>query len=194
MPKIAENILAENEKLRGLLREFAGSYRARQPEELLSRTDAALSHQTEPECSWPTCECALDLDKCKVRQAEPATAQDEREAVEVVGWVDPENIERMKRRDLCGFMIEEREDSRRSCAVMTVAQHERIVASLTRPAQTGQQPEQSGLVEALEWIVSADWQSSETATDFAISQAKGFLIQKIKQRARDALSAQGGAK
>ncbi|QIW89252.1 hypothetical protein 8P_051 [Pseudomonas phage 8P] len=52
--------------------------------------------------------------------------------------------------------------------------------------------EQSALVEALEWIVSADWQSSETATDFAISQTKGFLIQQIKQRARDALSARGG--
>lgn len=51
----------------------------------------------------------------------------EREAVEVVGWVDPKNIERMKGRELCGFTIEGNEDSSRSCAVMTVAQHQRIL-------------------------------------------------------------------
>lgn len=54
------------------------------------------------------------------------------EEVEVTGWVDPENIKRMKRRDLCGFMIEEKEDSRRSCALMTVAQHNRIVSALQK--------------------------------------------------------------
>ena len=69
-------------------------------------------------------------DKQSLTVAEQS-APGEVEEVEVVGWVDPENIERMKRRDLCGFMIEEKEDSRRSCAVMTVAQHQRIVAAIS---------------------------------------------------------------
>lgn len=38
--------------------------------------------QGEAVCDWPTCECALDLDKCKVQSVEPAPAQDEREAFE----------------------------------------------------------------------------------------------------------------
>ena len=42
-----------------------------------------LAASTEQEvCDWPTCECALDLDKCKVQSVEPAPAQDEREAFE----------------------------------------------------------------------------------------------------------------
>lgn len=48
-------------------------------------------------------------------------------------------------------------------------------------------PDVRGLVEALEQIVEADWHSSETATDFAISQDKGLLIAKIKRAAKAAL-------
>lgn len=47
-PAIAEHVMEENEKLRGLLREYAGPYRARQSDELLARTDVALSQQAEP--------------------------------------------------------------------------------------------------------------------------------------------------
>lgn len=47
--------------------------------------------------------------------------------------------------------------------------------------------ERDRLKTALEGIVAADWSSSETATDFAISQTKGFLISQMKQLARAAL-------
>jgi hypothetical protein len=45
------------------------------------------------------------------------------------------------------------------------------------------------LIAALELIVSANWSSSETATDFALSQTGGFLISQMKEIARDALAA-----
>lgn len=43
---------------------------------------AQPAQQGEAVCDWPTCECALDLDKCKVQSVEPAPAQDGREAFE----------------------------------------------------------------------------------------------------------------
>lgn len=73
------------EQARGLLREAQPYVTARavgpmETSHLLSRIRASLSQQAEPECDWPTCECALDPDKCKVQTVEPAPAQDEREA------------------------------------------------------------------------------------------------------------------
>lgn len=47
--------------------------------------------------------------------------------------------------------------------------------------------ERDVLKGALERIVAAEWSSSETATDFAISQTKGFLIWEMKKIARAAL-------
>lgn len=47
--------------------------------------------------------------------------------------------------------------------------------------------ERDRLRDALEQIENATWSSSETATDFAISQAKGFLIGKMKRIASAAL-------
>jgi len=47
--------------------------------------------------------------------------------------------------------------------------------------------ERDRLREALEQIENANWSSSETATDFAISQAKGLLIGKMKRIAAAAL-------
>lgn len=47
--------------------------------------------------------------------------------------------------------------------------------------------ERDRLREALEQIENANWSSSETATDFAISQAKGLLIGKMKRIASAAL-------
>ena len=41
-------------------------------ERALEAQVAALSQQAEPECEWPTCECALEPERCK--QAEPAPA------------------------------------------------------------------------------------------------------------------------
>ena len=47
--------------------------------------------------------------------------------------------------------------------------------------------ERDRLREALEGITAASWSGSETATDFAISQSKSFLISKMKELARAAL-------
>ena len=47
--------------------------------------------------------------------------------------------------------------------------------------------ERDRLRDALEGIVAASWSGSETATDFAISQSKSFLISKMKELARAAL-------
>jgi hypothetical protein len=48
--------------------------------------------------------------------------------------------------------------------------------------------ERDRLRDALQQIVDAEWSSSETATDFALSQTKGMLISRIKGIAREALS------
>lgn len=47
--------------------------------------------------------------------------------------------------------------------------------------------ERDRLADALKEIDAADWSSSESATDFAISQTKGLLIGKMKRIARAAL-------
>lgn len=93
-------------------------------------------------------------------QAETAPAQDEREAPEVVAWLrewkagnrggtDPglckTSLDGLRKR--LGADAEIVSDE----PLMTVAQHERIVASLTRPAQTEQQPDG----EAFEIVASA---------------------------------------
>lgn len=51
------------------------------------------------------------------------------EAVEVVGYINPENIDRVKSGEWRGFMVEDEADERRTCAVMTVAQHQRLMAA-----------------------------------------------------------------
>lgn len=53
------------------------------------------------------------------------------------------------------------------------------------------QPEQSGLMDALERIIAADWSCEPYATDRDVSQLKGDLIREIKSIARAALSTQG---
>ena len=47
--------------------------------------------------------------------------------------------------------------------------------------------ERDRMAEALKSIDEAYWSSSESATDFAISQAKGLLIGKMKRIAAAAL-------
>ena len=47
--------------------------------------------------------------------------------------------------------------------------------------------ERDRMAKALKEIDAADWSSSESATDFAISQTKGLLIGKMKRIARAAL-------
>lgn len=74
--------LAENERLRGLLDGVRKLTKSQRMDNLVwsmheGRIKAALSQQAEPVCDWPTCECALDPDKCKVQSVVPAPAQDE---------------------------------------------------------------------------------------------------------------------
>jgi reverse gyrase len=61
-----------------------------------------------------------------------------------------------------------------------------------RTANQRLEGEVKALREALEQIEKDDWQSSQTATDFAISQTKGMLISRMKQTARAALRGNGG--
>lgn len=69
-------------------------------------------------------------------QAEPAPAQDEREAPQVVARLHESPAALFPATELTelGVRVTGTHD------LMTVAQHERIVASLTRPAQTAPQP------------------------------------------------------
>lgn len=103
------NTREENEKLRALLREIRPTIPRDVLELWCKDRDSALSQQTEP--------------------VEPAPAQDEREAVVVVGYAY--NLESGAYSQYPGADWS---------ALMTVAQHERIVAALSRPAQTEQQP------------------------------------------------------
>ncbi|HAR04300.1 MAG TPA: hypothetical protein DCR72_01770 [Pseudomonas sp.] len=63
----------------------------------------------------------------------------------------------------------------RDSAFELIAEHEALLAERDRMAK------------ALKEIDAADWSSSESATDFAISQTKGLLIGKMKRIARAAL-------
>jgi len=60
---------AENDRLRGLL-EAALYYVPSNKTELRTLIDNALSQQAEPDCDWPTCECALQPERCK--QCDPS--------------------------------------------------------------------------------------------------------------------------
>jgi len=70
---------------------------------------------------------AFAADALRESIAQPA----EVECVEIIGYVNPENIERMKHGELCGYMIEAKEDKRRSCAVMTVESHLAALSAVT---------------------------------------------------------------
>lgn len=102
------------------------------------------------ECGCP--DCGSSLIDCP--ETEPAPAQDEREAPQVVAWlswvpgydgdVDSRQAhftekEARSRIEFISPFLED-VDEARADALMTVAQHERIVAALTHSAQTEQQP------------------------------------------------------
>lgn len=114
----------EVEKLRGLLTTLRISLN-------LDDTEYGLSQQEKRKM-------AADIDAALSQPVEPAPAQDEREAPEVVAipccskdgdwYIDALHPSRLGEH---GYLAEGDE-------LMTVAQHERIVAALTRPAQTEQ--------------------------------------------------------
>lgn len=161
---------AEVARLRGLLRELRDiTSEYAWDADLEARVDAALPQQPEPECRCSMRE-RLVGDGCSIcnpelaaelEDDEPAPAQQEREAPQVVatailgglfhGGSGPElgeiDIE------VCTPALEaiqcETVDGSDDVflPLMTVAQHERIVAALTRPVQTEQQPERSGLAQ-----------------------------------------------
>ncbi len=121
---------AENDRLRGLLRELREitSEYARDAD-LESRVDAAISQQAEP--------------------LEPATAQDEREAPTVeeptiVAYGDPKAFKNLRIDGHKGAPYNHEwmwaAAAPGLVPMIELDQHKRIVAALTRPAQTEQQP------------------------------------------------------
>lgn len=111
------------------------------------------------------CECVA-----AANETEPAPAQDEREAVQVVGYHQP-NRNALEHADTVTFP--ELYD-----ALMTVAQHERIVAALTRPAQTEQKPKYGTYTtnpgESLMGIANRELRSSDRWTDIRDLNAHTF--------------------
>lgn len=138
-PAVAEHVMEENERLRGLLEELHPYVRGCSSE-LWDRYHAALSKQSDPADTYTAVDMATAAAQgFRDGQAavEPAPAQDEREAPEVVAVLYKSGD--VLTAEECGIALE-------VCAkvetpLMTVAQHERIVASLTRPAQTEQRPD-----------------------------------------------------
>ncbi len=63
---------------------------------------------------------------------------------------------------------------------MTVSQHERIVAALTRPAQTEQQPEQSGkfaMHQRVRKTSGSEWQGSICGTYSTALTPEGYAVE-----------------
>lgn len=128
---------AENEKLRGLL-EAALYYVPSNKTELRTLIDAALSQKAEPTDTYTAVEMATAAAQgFRDGQAavEQAAAQDEREAVE--RFSPTTSVPHCGRASEVEAYMTEDDDGE----YMTVSQHERIVAALTRPAQTEQQPD-----------------------------------------------------
>lgn len=164
---------AENEGLRGLLTTLRVSlnlddteYGLSQQEKraLAAEIDAALSQQPEPDCDWPTCECALQPERCRQcdpsptdtftavdmatasaqgfrdgqAAVEPAPAQDEQHHVVIPPMVEFD--------DMVNRLFELDADARKYCArhwllSMWKATLNRVCElNAARPAQTEQQP------------------------------------------------------
>ncbi|WP_312141284.1 hypothetical protein [Stutzerimonas nitrititolerans] len=138
-PAVTEHVMEENARLREVLRCIADLPMDRCSTENDYRLSAAkaialgaLSQQAEPTDTFTAVDMATAAAQgFRDGQAavEQAAAQDVREAVVVVGWLGGN-----------GLHSEEKEATGAPFPLMTVAQHERIVASLTRPEQTEQQP------------------------------------------------------
>ena len=155
-PAIAGHVMEENDKLRELLRDCRMIVREVGYPKLAASIDAALSQQAEPTDTYTAVDMATAAAQgFRDGQAavEQDTAQDEQEAPVVVatailggiyqGGSGPElgeiDIE------VCTPALEELQCETVNSyddvflPLMPVAQHERIVAALTRPAQTEQQ-------------------------------------------------------
>lgn len=102
--------------------------------------DVALSQQPEPTDTFTAVDMATAAAQgFRDGQAavEPAAAQDERELPEVVAWL---NKETQSVTTHPVQVMDWDDESEPVESLMTVAQHERIVAALACPAQTEQQP------------------------------------------------------
>lgn len=141
---------AENDRLRGLLREVIACQSAHYGDgcglhlsmiTLAGRIKDALSQQPEQTETFTAVDMATAAAQAfRDGQAavEQAPVQDEREAVE--RFSPTTSVPHCGRAyEVEAYMTEDDDGE-----YMTVSQHERIVAALTRPAQTEQQPEQSG--------------------------------------------------
>lgn len=125
---------AENDRLRGLLRELREiTSEYAWDADLEARVDATLSQQAEPTDAFTAVDMATAAAQgFRDGQAavEQAAAQDEREAVE--RFSPTTSVPHCGRASEVEAYMTDDDDGE----YMTVAQHERIVASLTRSAQT----------------------------------------------------------
>lgn len=163
---------AENERLRGLLHGAHDTIR-NLAEDLdededefqatigqIAEIELALGHQqTGPECEWPTCECALEPERCK--QCDTSTA-DTYTAVDMAtaaaqGFRDEQAaVEPAAAQDERKTIIV---NLQRECARLGALTNELEQRLATRPAQTEQQPVamvQKGLPELLESVRLSD--------------------------------------
>lgn len=118
------------------------------------QTRAALA-QPSPHCS--TCndtaligDLPLECPDCCGMELQPSPVP-ELERPEVVGYCDPNHIQRMRDDQITGFMVHEEKGVYTCEPLMTVAQHERILrkAQFAPVAQAGRVPEV--LLEAIKW-------------------------------------------
>ena len=169
---------AENEAMRAALEEVlaAAGGRHLRPWLAIEAARAALSQQAEPTDTFTAVDMATAAAQgFRDGQAavEQAAAQDEREAVEVVAWLNKVTRNATTRPVQVWDWDDEGEPVE---ALMSVAQHERIVAALSaRPAQTEQQP--------FGWVTE-DYLTDKSATtyDQVVAdrwRAKGWPVREI---------------
>lgn len=117
---------------------------------------------------------ARHLEEIGRRLADPAPAQDDREAVE--RFSPTTSVPHCGRASEVEAYMTEDDDGE----YMTVSQHERIVAALTRPAQTEQQPEQSGkfaMHQRVRKTSGSEWQGRICGTYSTALTPEGYAVE-----------------
>ncbi len=183
---------AENEKLRGLLTtawrlrpdqhyhedHLQAEQKAWEVEtaEVLNAADA-LSQQPEPTDTYTAVDMATAAAlgfRDGQAAVEQAPVQDEREAVE--RFSPTTSVPHCGRASEVEAYMTEDDDGE----YMTVSQHERIVAALTRPAQTEQQPEQSGkfaMHQRVRKTSGSEWQGRICGTYSTALTPEGYAVE-----------------
>jgi len=138
---------------------------------------ATLSQQPEPTDTYTAVDMATAAAQgFRDGQAavEQAPVQDEREAVE--RFSPTTSVPHCGRASEVEAYMTEDDDGE----YMTVSQHERIVAALTRPAQTEQQPEQSGkfaMRQRVRKTSGSEWQGRICGTYSTALTPEGYAVE-----------------